>query len=118
MNFGCFALVAPFQPLRAQLNLIKEMGFSHADVTDNTDGAYLGVEFGFTALASLDTNPHDLKRLFADNCITPTSFCAQANLLDPAAPWRYGTSQIIKTVRAAAAMGIPHAITTEGEPKT
>ncbi len=46
MNIGCFALVAPFQPLGAQLNLIKEMGFSHADVTDNTDGACLGVEFG------------------------------------------------------------------------
>ncbi len=118
MNIGCFALVAPFQPLQAQLKLIREMGFSHADVTDNTDGACLGVEFGFTALASLDANPHDLKRLFADSGITPTSFCAHSNLLDPAAPWRYGTAQIIKAVRAAAAMGIPHVITTEGEPKT
>jgi inosose dehydratase len=118
MNIGCFALVAPFQTLDAQLKLIKGMGISHADVTDNSDGACLGVEFGFTALASLDANPHDLKRLFAENGITPTSYCAHANLLDPAAPWRYGTSQIIKAVRAAAAMGISHVITTEGEPST
>ena len=34
------------------------------------------------------------------------------------APWRYGTAQIIKAVRAAAAIGVPHVITTEGEPST
>jgi len=118
MNIGCFALVAPFQPLAAQLEQIQAMGFAHADVTDNTDGACLGVEFGFTALASLDANPHDLRRLFEKHGITPTSFCAHANLLDPSAPWRYGSAQIIKAVRAAAAMGLKHVITTEGEPKT
>lgn len=41
------------------------MGGRYADVTDNSDGACLGVEFGFTALASLDGNPHDFKRQFA-----------------------------------------------------
>lgn len=118
MNIGCFALVAPFSTLEHQLSELKRMGFTHADVTDNCDGACLGAEFGFTGLASLDANPYDLKRLFEDHGITITSYCAHANLLDPAAPWRYGSAQIIKAVRAAAAIGVSHVITTEGEPTT
>lgn len=118
MNIGCFALVTPFSTLEAQLARLSELGFRHADVTDNSDGACLGAEFGFTALASLDANPHDLRRLFEKYQITITSYCAHANLLDPAAPWRYGTTQIIKAVRAAAAIGVKHVITTEGDPRT
>jgi inosose dehydratase len=38
--------------------------------------------------------------------------------LDPTAPWRYGTSQLIKAVRTAGTIGIKHVITTEGDPKT
>jgi inosose dehydratase len=118
MNIGCFALVSPFSTLDRQLAQLASMGFRHADITDNSDGACLGAEFGFTALASLDANPHDLKRLFDSHGIAITSFCAHANLLDPAAPWRYGSAQIIKAVRAAAAIGVRHVITTEGEPST
>ena len=118
MKVGCFALIDPFSTLDHQLSRIAGMGFKYADVTDNTDGACLGVEFGFTALASLDGNAFDLKRKFEAHGLTATSFCAHANLLDPEAPWRYGTSQLIKAVRAAAAMGIKHVITTEGDPKT
>lgn len=118
MKVGCFALIDPFSVLDHQLGRIQEWGFKYADVTDNTDGGCLGVEFGFTAVASLDANPFDLKRMFEQHGLTITSFCAHANLLDPAAPWRYGTAQIIKAVRAAAAMGVKHVITTEGDPKT
>lgn len=118
MKVGCFALIDPFSVLDHQLSRIQEWGFKYADVTDNTDGGCLGVEFGFTAVASLDANPFDLKRMFEQHGLTITSFCAHANLLDPAAPWRYGTAQIIKAVRAAAAMGVKHVITTEGDPKT
>lgn len=118
MNIGCFALVAPFSTLEHQLSELARMGFKHADVTDNSDGACLGAEFGFTGLASLDANPHDLRRLFDRYGITITSYCAHSNLLDPAAPWRYGSAQIIKAVRAAAAIGVRHVITTEGEPVT
>lgn len=118
MKVGCFALIDPFSTLDHQLSRIAGMGFKYADVTDNTDGACLGVEFGFTALASLDGNPFDLKRRFAAQGLTITSFCGHSNLLDPEAPWRYGTSQLIKAIRAAAAMGVPHVITTEGDPKT
>ena len=118
MTLGCFALVQPFSTLDAQLAQIQKWGFRHADLTDNADGACLGVEFGFTALASLDANPFDLKRMFEARGITITSFCAHASLLDPPAPWRYGTAQIIKAVRAAAAIGVKHIITTEGDAHT
>lgn len=118
IKVGCFALIDPFSVLDHQLTRIQGWGFSYADVTDNTDGACLGVEFGFTAVASLDANPFDLKRMFEKHGLTITSFCAHANLLDPTAPWRYGTAQIIKAVRAAAAIGVKHVITTEGDPKT
>jgi inosose dehydratase len=118
MKIGCFALINPFSTLDAQIDQIKAWGINCADVTDNTDGACLGNEFGFTAVASLDANPFDLKRLFEDRGVTITSYCAHANLLDPSAPWRYGTAQIIKAVRAAAAIGVKHIITTEGEPST
>ncbi len=118
MKVGCFALIDPFSVLDHQLSRIQEWGFQYADVTDNSDGGCLGVEFGFTAVASLDANPFDLKRMFEQHGLTITSYCAHANLLDPAAPWRYGTAQIIKAVRAAAAIGVKHVITTEGDPKT
>jgi inosose dehydratase len=56
--------------------------------------------------------------MFEAHGLTITSYCAHSLLLDPPAPWRYGTPQIIKAVRAAAAMGVPHVITTEGEAHT
>jgi inosose dehydratase len=118
ITVGCFALVDPFSVLEHQLKRIREMGFRYADVTDNRDGGQLGVEFGFAATASLDGNPYDLKRMFEKEGLTITTYCAHANLLDPTAPWRYGTSQIIKAIRSAAAIGVEHVITTEGEPST
>lgn len=118
ITVGCFALVDPFSVLEHQLERINNMGFKYADVTDNRDGAQLGVEFGFAATASLDGHPHDLKRMFDAANLTITTFCAHANLLDPTAPWRYGTHQIIKAVRTASAMNVEFVITTEGEPTT
>lgn len=118
MEVGCFALIDPFSVLDHQLERIAGMGFRYADVTENSDGADLGVGFGFAAVASLDANPFDLKRMFDAHGLTITSYCAHSLLLDPPAPWRYGTAQIIKAVRAAAAIGIKHVITTEGEAHT
>jgi inosose dehydratase len=118
MKVGCFALIDPFSVLEHQLERIKGLGFKYADVTDNSDGACLGVEYGFTALASLDANPFDLKRLFDKYGLTISTYCAHANLLDPSAPWRYQTPQLMKAVRAAATIGVKHIISTEGEPKT
>lgn len=118
MTVGCFALVDPFSTLDHQLDRIRDWGFSTADVTDTGDGAVLGNHFGFSAVASLDANPFDLQRLFEERGLRITSYCAHAALLDAAAPWRYGTAEIVKAVRAAAAIGVPHVITTEGEPVT
>lgn len=124
MKVGCFALIDPFSSLDHQLGRIKDWGFKYADVTENSDGAILGGEEGclgenaFSAVASLDANPFDLKRLFEKHGLTISSYCAHATLLDPSAPWRYGTHQIIKAVRAAAAIGVKHVITTDGDPHT
>jgi len=118
IKVGCFALINPFSPLENQLDQIKKWGFSCGDLTDNSDGACLGVEYGFTALASLDANPFDIKRLFEEKSLELSSICAHANLLDPTSPSRYGTAQIIKAVRMAGAIGVKHVITAEGEPKT
>lgn len=118
ITVGCFALVDPFSTLDHQLDRIRDWGFTTADVTDTSDGAVLGNHFGFSAVASLDANPHDLRRMFADRGLRITSFCAHADLLDAAAPWRYGTAEVIKAVRQAAAIGVPHVVTTEGEPET
>ncbi|MCM3439325.1 sugar phosphate isomerase/epimerase family protein [Metabacillus halosaccharovorans] len=118
ITVGCFALVDPFSVLEHQLKRIHDLGFIYADVTDNRDGGQLGVEFGFAATASLDGNPYDLKRMFDDQGLSITTYCAHANLLDPPAPWRYGTSQIIKAIRASSAIGVEYVVTTEGEPST
>lgn len=118
IKVGCFALINPFQTLDQQADQIKEWGFKYADITDNADGACLGSHFGFNAVASLDANAFDLKRLFESRGITITSVCAHATLLDPTAPWRYGTSQIIKAIRIGASIGVQHVITTEGDAQT
>jgi len=118
IKVGCFALINPFSLLETQLDQIKKWGFSCADLTDNSDGACLGVEYGFTALASLDANPFDIKRMFDNRGLELSSICAHANLLDPTSPARYGTSQIIKAVKMAGAIGVKHVITADGEPKT
>jgi inosose dehydratase len=115
---GCFALVEAFTILENQLKTIKSWGFTNADITDNSDGACLGAAYGFTSLASLDANPFDLKRMFDNAGLTISSVCAHAELLDPTAPWRYGTAQIIKAVKIAGVLGIKHVITSEGDPKT
>lgn len=118
IKIGCFALINPFQTLEQQVDQIKEWEFEYADITDNADGACLGSHFGFNAVASLDANAFDLKRLFESRGITITSVCAHATLLDPTAPWRYGTSQIVKAIRMAASIGVKHVITTEGDAHT
>jgi inosose dehydratase len=118
MKVGCFALIDPFATLDHQLGRIRDWGFKYADVTENTDGGSMGVEFGFSAVASLDANPFDIKRLFDEYGLTISSYCAHANLLDPTAAWRYGSIQVFKAVRAAGAMGVKHVITTDGDPKT
>jgi len=118
MIIGCFALMEPFTPMRRQFEAIRELGFDFADLTDNHDGATLGTEYGFAASLSLDSHPADIKAMVEEFNLTLTSVCAHANLLDPTAPQRYGTAEIIKAIRLAALLGVKQVITTEGDAKT
>jgi inosose dehydratase len=118
MKIGCFALVQPFSDMQRQFQAVRELGIEYADLTDNHDGATLGVEYGFAASVSLDSHPAKIREMAGAAGLTLTSFCAHANLLDPPAPDTYSTNQIIKAIRLAALLGIKHVITTDGEPKT
>jgi inosose dehydratase len=118
MKVGCFALIDPFSTLDHQLERIAGMGFKYADVTDSHPGSSLGRDYGFSATASLDGNPLDLKRMFDKHGLTATTVCAHATLLDPVSPSRFGTHEISKAIMLAAGMGVPHVITTEGHPQT
>ncbi len=108
----------PFTPMRRQFEVIRELGFHYADLTDNHDGATLGTEYGFAASFSLDSHPGTILDMAKEFGLTIASVCAHANLLDPTAPERYGTHQIIKAVKLARLLGIQQVITTEGDPKT
>lgn len=108
----------PFSNMERQFQRIREMGFDEADLTDNHDGATLGVEYGFSASVSLESHPHLVRRMAGDHGLTLTSVCAHANLLDPPSPDRYQTPQIIKAIKLAHFLGIGQVITTEGDPKT
>ena len=118
LKIGCFALVEPFTPIERQFELIRGMGIEYVDLTDNHDGGSLGVEFGFAASISLDSHPAKIRRAVERYGLRLSTVCAHANLLDPTGPDVYGTLQIIKAIRLAAALGIPEVITTEGDPKT
>lgn len=118
MLIGCFALVQPFSSMERQFQLIREMGFDYADLTDNHDGATLGSEYGFSASVSLDAHPASIRKMVDAQRLTLTSVCAHANLLDPASPDRYGTAEIIKAIKLAHFLGVKQVITSEGNPKT
>jgi inosose dehydratase len=118
MIIGCFALVQPFSPMRRQFELIRQLGIDYADLTDNHNGATLGTEYGFSASFSLDSHPATILDMAREFRLTLTSVCAHANLLDPTAPDRYGTSQIIQAIKLAHFLGVRQVITTEGDPKT
>jgi inosose dehydratase len=118
MKIGCFALVEPFSGMARQFQAIREMGIEYADITDNHDGATLGVEYGFAASVSLDSHPGKIRKMAEEAGVKLTAFCAHANLLDPPSPDTYGTAEIIKAIRLAHLLGIRHVITTEGDPKT
>jgi inosose dehydratase len=118
MQIGCFALIDPFTDIDHQFARIREMGFDYADLTDNHDGATLGTEYGFAASLSLDSRPGKIRDLAERHKLTLTAVCAHANLLDPPAPDRYGTHEIIKAIRLAHLLGIKQVVTAEGDAKT
>ncbi|MCF7958930.1 MAG: sugar phosphate isomerase/epimerase [Phycisphaerae bacterium] len=118
MNIGLFLLIEPFASVEQQLKHAKEMGFTYADITDtNAGGSMLGTA-GFSPTVSLDENPFEVKRLFEKYGITPLTVCAHAGLLEPSNPGIYGTSEIMKTVQFAAAIGIKDVVTTDTDPRS
>lgn len=117
MKVGCFALIDPFRPLDHQLKRIASMGFRCADITDSHPGGLLGGGI-FHAAVSLDDNPFDVKRLFERHGLEISSMAAHAHLLDPSHPARYGTSEIMKALKLAAAIGVKHVVTTELDAET
>lgn len=108
----------PFTPMRRQFEVIRELGFDYADLTDNHDGATLGTEYGFAASVSLDSHPLTILDMTREFGLSLTSVCAHANLLDPSSPDRYGTAEVIKAIKLAHFLGVKQVITTEGDPKT
>lgn len=104
--------------MRRQFELIRQLGIDYADLTDNHNGATLGTEYGFSASFSLDSHPRTILSMVREFNLTLTSVCAHANLLDPTAPDRYGTHQIIQAIKLAHFLGVKQIITTEGDPKT
>ncbi len=118
MNIGVFLLIEAFASVEQQLKLAKKMGFTHADITDtNAGGSMLGTA-GFSPTVSLDDNPFEVKRLFEKYGITPSTVCAHAALLEPSNPGVYGTSEIMKAVKFAAAIGITDIVTTDTDPRS
>ncbi len=118
MHIGVFLLIEPFASVERQLERAKAMGFTHADITDtNAGGSMLG-SAGFSPTVSLDDNPFEVRRLFEKHGITPSAVCAHAMLLEPSNPGLYGTAEIMKAVRFAAAIGIKDVVTTETDPRS
>ncbi|NLS94920.1 MAG: sugar phosphate isomerase/epimerase [Planctomycetaceae bacterium] len=118
MNIGVFLLIEPFASVEVQLQRAKEMGFTHADITDtNAGGSMLG-SAGFSPTISLDENPFEVRRLFEKYGIEPSTVCAHAMLLEPSNPGLFGTAEIMKAIKFAAAIGIKDVVTTETDPRS
>jgi len=118
MNIGLFLLIEPFASVEQQLKCARDMGFNHADITDtNAGGSMLGTA-GFCPTISLDENPFEVRRLFEKYEMTPLTVCAHAGLLEPSNPGIYGTAEIMKAIKFAAAIGIKDIVTTETDPRS
>lgn len=118
MNIGVFLLIEPFASVEIQLQKAREMGFSCADITDTGTGATMLGTAGFSPVVSLEENPFDVKRLFDKYGMKISTVCAHANLLDPTAPCRYSTNEIMRAVQFAAAIGVTEVVTTDNEPRS
>lgn len=118
MNIGAFALVEPWTNVESQLKRLQEWGFTSADLTDTHGGGQIGDNAGYLATFSLDANPFDIKRLFDKYGLHIDCMSMHGAILDPVYPQRYGTHEMMKAIKIAAACGIKYCITTEQEPVT
>jgi len=118
MKVGVFLMIEPWASVETQLKRAKEMGFNYADITDTNAGGSMMGSAGFSPTVSLDENPFEIRRLFDKYNIEPLTVCAHALLLEPSNPGKYGTSEIMKAIRFAAAIGIKDVLTTETDPRS
>ncbi|EMI57763.1 sugar phosphate isomerase/epimerase family protein [Rhodopirellula sallentina] len=118
MKIGVFLLIEPFASVEVQLQRAKSMGFDCADITDTNSGGSMLATAGFSPTVSLDDNPFEVKRLFEQYGIQPSTVCAHAGLLEPSNPATYATAEIMKAIRFAAAIGIRDVVTTDMDPKS
>jgi inosose dehydratase len=118
MNIGVFLLIEPFASIERQLERAKAMGFTHADITDTNSGGSLLGSAGFSPTISLDENPFEVRRLFNKHGVMPSTVCAHAMLLEPSNPGLFGTAEIVKAVKFAAAIGVQDVVTTENDPRS
>lgn len=116
INVGVFLALEPFTSMERQLQLAKEAGFDHADITDVHEGASMFDSAGLAATVSIDGDPFETKRLFEKYGITPSTVCVHGALLEPSNPGTFQTSGIMKGIKYAAAIGIRDCVTTENEP--
>jgi inosose dehydratase len=113
VEVGVFLILNRGASLAENLRLAKEAGFDSADVTYTHSGAAMIERSGLIPSVSLNANPFDVKRLFDAHGFRILSVCAHAPLLEPSSPARFGTAEIMKAVRFAAAIGVRDVITTE-----
>lgn len=115
INVGVFLALEPYTSMERQLQLAKEAGFTHADITDVHEGASMFDSAGLAATVSVDGDPFETKRLFEKYGITPSTVCVHGALLEPSNPGTFQTSGIMKGIKYAAAIGIRDCVTTENE---
>jgi inosose dehydratase len=113
MNIGVFLILNRGSSLEENLRLARESGFEWADITYTHDGGSMMERSGLIPSVSLDGNPFDTKRLFEKYGIHISTICAHAPLLEPSSPARFGSAEIMKAIKFAAALGIRDVITTE-----
>jgi sugar phosphate isomerase/epimerase len=113
VDLGVFLILNRGASLAENLRLAGEAGFACADLTYTHSGAAMMERSGLIPSVSLDANPFDVKRMFDEHGIRISSVCAHASLLEPSSPARFGTPEIMRAVRLAAAIGVRDVITTE-----
>ena len=113
MKVGVFLAMEPYTSLENNLRLVKEAGFECADITDTHSGGSMFASAGLSMSVSLDDNPFDIKRTFEKYGLEIMTLSAHATLLEPSSPANYGTAEIMKAIKFAAAIGIRDVVTTE-----
>ncbi len=113
MKVGVFLAMEPYTSLENNLRLAKEAGFECADITDTHSGGSMFASAGLSMSVSLDANPFDIRRTFEKYGLEIMTLSAHATLLEPSSPANYGTAEVMKAIKFAAAIGIRDVVTTE-----